>query len=211
MKHFKSRGCKKGTIVYLTGSKGFTSNHRSFINFFNHIGFDVYSYDHLSHFKWMYGTTFPYSSTIHTANTKHMKMLYAFLRNFRKWECEMMIKKLDIPVILVGNSEGAIGVSRSKTFGLVQKKIILGYSIDHNYFTPGSKNIKCDVPVYHIIGYDDEYFGKTRDSVASRLARRRTPQISKCKEYESHLLYFATHDLSRNKLVYSILKSILNE
>lgn len=128
-------------------------------------------------------------------------------------------------ISLYGISEGSIIVARytnDKRNGLINKKVIMAYSPEYNYYAETNKPLrgKKNIIKINIVGKKDEYFGNIKNSIAGKYAKYINRPIEgnmletciqsghKCKVY---ILEDCTHDLTKNKsLLRSILKTVIH-
>lgn len=146
---------------------------------------------------------------------QHINEAFQFLETW----CKRYLKN----VLLIGTSEGSIVVSRycNTVYNkYVDKKIIISYSPEKNYYNPTNCPLKGtkDTLYINIIGLKDEYFG-SYNSISSKYSKHLKTEVIgnmfltclqnglKCKIY---ILNTLGHDLTKNKSVSRIIQNLIN-
>lgn len=102
---------------------------------------------------------------------RRYKCLYSFIRKKRQEHARKVIDKYKIyNPIIVGISEGAIGISGLRTG--FRKKILIGYSGEQNYFTFQKQPLSLRRPTLILLGSDDPFFSSSKYSVASQISKK---------------------------------------
>jgi len=166
---------KKPKILFFHGSGGVDEDIYTYINLFSKLGHDVYASDHNKICKinpkmCKKGDRYLTSLNRLLYDKEKMDAKYKSALRLRSLEIkEMMNKFYPEKVILAGTSEGAIAVAKF-TSKRVIGKILLSYGCGKTYFTKDKLEIQ-KMPVLNIIGDRDEFFGKSKDSISSRMAK----------------------------------------
>jgi len=166
---------KKPKVLFFHGSGGIDKDIHTYIKLFHKLGHDVYAPDHNKICKInpkMCKKADRYSTSINKLiyDREKMDTKYKSALRLRSMEIKALMKKFyPEKVILAGTSEGAIAVAKHNSKRIIGK-ILLSYGCGKTYFTKDKLEIQ-KMPVLNILGDKDEFFGKTKESVSSRLAK----------------------------------------
>lgn len=145
-------------------------------------------------------------------NEKRYQCLYKTIVFRRLNHIYQMINKLNQPVTLLGISEGGAAVCLAN-HPLIQKKIIVGFSCEYNYFLPIKNPLVSNCPSLVMLGERDPFFSKHSNSVASIISRKslyyKNHIIKGKPKYNKNIHFVSIEDKAHNILPNSIFHIIL--
>lgn len=170
-------------IIFFHGSSGINQTSKRYINYLSRFD-DVICEPFVKPKKHSCKFNLRYISNVRNIfrDEKRYMCIYDTIRKERHKHAMKLIRKFkDDNLILVGISEGAIGISRI-VHPSVKRKILIGYSGEQNYFTFRKNPLRCKCPTDIFLGEYDPYFSPYSWSVASQISL-------KSKYFPKHTIY----------------------
>lgn len=158
-------------VLFFHGSNGINKVSKKYINFLKKIKKTICEEFKAKEHNCRYGLRYISNVRNILNNEDRYRCIYDTIRKQRTKHVYSMINKYNEPCILIGISEGAIGIS-GVTHPLVKKKVLIGYSGERNYFTWRENPLKGTTDTYILLGENDPFFSNKPTSVAMRISNR---------------------------------------
>lgn len=155
-------------ILFFHGSKGINKISRRYINYLKKIENIFFEEFKSKEHNCSYGLRYISNVRNILNNEDRYMCIYDTIKKQRTKHVYSMIKKYNEPCILIGISEGAIGIS-GIVHPLVKSKVLIGYSGERNYFTWKENPLKGNMETHIILGEDDPFFSCKSNSVAMQV------------------------------------------
>lgn len=205
-------------VLFFHGSNGMNEISKKYIQFLSKF-IQVHCEEYKPYDKWLCEYGLGYKTNVRNIlnNEIRYKCIYNVIRKQREKHVFEMIDKYRDSCILIGISEGAIGIA-GVVHKLIRKKIMIGYSGEQNYFTWNRNPVSRYIPTYIFIGEHDPYFSGEESSVAFGISKKskfypkhEISGYSKMKNVNNIIVLNKGHNVYCSEVCSMIKKIILKE